>query len=340
MGQDNGIRYERLKDIVKLAIHLQASRRGLTLDDMMSMISVSRRTAERMRDAVEWAFEPLEVIPAYDNKKHWRLSSDVLRRLVPVTAEEMTTLTTAAGALEQSGLPEHASGLREIETKLRATKREGALERLETDLETLLQAEGLAMRAGPRQPVDNDRLSLLREAILVGRMVRFTYHARFTGQKSYQLVEPYGLLYGNNAFLVGKTDWQDEPHLWRFANMSEVRLSSKTFRRDPDFDLQEFAKRSFGTFQEKPFNVVLQFDAHAARDASTFVFHPDQSFEKHDDGSLTVRFKAGGTYEMCWHLFTWGDSVTVEKPVRLRKQLAKMCKALARHHGTKVKRTN
>ena len=290
-----------------------------------------------MRNTVEWAFGPLDVVPADDNKKHWRLSSDALRRLVPVTAEELTTLATAAVALEQSGLPEHASGLREIETKLRATQREGALERLETDLDTLLQAEGLAMRAGPRQPVDNGRLSLLREAILAGRMVRFTYHARFTGRKSYQLVEPYGLLYGNHAFLVGKTDWQDGPHLWRFSNMSEVRLSSKTFRRDPDFDLQEFAKRSFGTYQEEPFNVVLRFDLKAAQDASPFVFHPDQSVVKHDDGTLTVRFKAGGTYEMCWHLFTWGNSVTIENPVRLRRQLADMCETFGVHHGSEGK---
>ena len=339
MGQNNGIRYERLKDIIDLAIHLQAARHGLTMDDMMSKMSVSRRTAERMRNTVEWAFGPLETVPVDDNRKHWRLSSDALRRLVPVTAEELTTLATAAGALEQSGLPEHASGLREVETKLRATQREGALKKLETDLETLLEAEGLAMRAGPRQPVDNDRLSLLREAILVGRMVRFTYHARSTGRKSYQLVEPYGLLYGNQAFLVGKTDWQDGPHLWRFANMSKVRLSSKTFQRDPEFDLQEFAKRSFGTFQETPFNVVLRFDSEAARDASIFVFHPDQSVVKHDDGSLTVRFKAGGAYEMCWHLFTWGDSVTVEKPARLSKQLAEMCEVLAGHHGSNGKNT-
>ena len=45
-------------------------------------------------------------------------------------------------------------------------------------------------------------------------------------------------------------------------------------------------------------------------------------------------FKAGGTHEMCWHLFTWGDSIAVEKPVRLRQQLAKMCDALPGHHGS------
>ena len=36
---------------------------------------------------------------------------------------------------------------------------------------------------------------------------------------------------------------------------------------------------------------------------------------------------------MCWHLVTWGTSVTVEQPVRLRRRLTEMCTRLATHHG-------
>ena len=332
MGKPGGIRYERLKDIIDLAVQLQGSRTGLTVHDIQTLLSVSRRTAERMRNTVEWAFGPLENVPSDDNRLRWRLRSNILRCLVPFTAEEVTALATAAEALERSSLPDQADRLRTFETKMRAMQREDVLERLEVDLETLLQAEGLAMRAGPRQPVDSERLSLLREAILTGRMVRFTYHARSTGQQSFQLVEPYGLLYGNRAFLVGKSDWQDEPHLWRLANMSDTHLSGKRFERDPAFDLKQFARRSFGTFQEKPVSVVLRFDSKAAPDASAFLFHPDQAVEAHDDGTLTVRFTAGGLQEMCWHLFTWGEGVTIVKPARLRRQMASTCQALGVHH--------
>jgi len=31
-------------------------------------------------------------------------------------------------------------------------------------------------------------------------------------------------------------------------------------------------------------------------------------------GSLTVRFRAGGAQEMCWHLFTWGATVAIVAP--------------------------
>ncbi|MDE0000426.1 MAG: WYL domain-containing protein [Rhodospirillaceae bacterium] len=91
--------------------------------------------------------------------------------------------------------------------------------------------------------------------------------------------------------------------------------------------------RSFGTFQEKPAPVVLRFDADAASDAASFLFHPDQTVENLSDGAVRIRFEAGSFDEMCWHLVTWGETVTVEKPARLRRRLARMCAALAEYHG-------
>ena len=201
-----------------------------------------------------------------------------------------------------------------------------------------MQAEGLAMRAGPRPRLNAGLLSDLREAITTCRLVEFRYLAQATGQRSRQRVRPLDLLYGNRAFLVASSDWNEEPHLWRLANVSELRVSEETFEHDPDFDPERFAKRSFGTFQEEPVEVVLRFAPGAARDASTFVFHPDQATEPNDDGSLTVQFEAGGIDEMCWHLFTWGESVTIVQPARLRRRLAEMCGSLAKHHRGQPKR--
>ena len=48
------------------------------------------------------------------------------------------------------------------------------------------------------------------------------------------------------------------------------------------------------------------------------MFHPSQKIEIQDDGSSIVTFKAGGKLEMCWHLFTWGDSVEILEPQELK----------------------
>ncbi len=326
------MRYERVKDVLELAIRLQAARGGITIDEMQEELSVSRRTAERMRDAVEATFGPLDTVETGDQKLHWRLQSDALSRLVRVSGENLASLTTATEALRHAGLDDLARRLTDIDAKLRAMQRRESLERIDSDLEMLVQAEGLAMRPGPRHPIDPDLLAHLREAILRGRMVEFSYVGLHSGKSSIQKVEPYGLLYGNRPFLVGKHARFTDSRLWRISNIGEIHLTGNLFERDPEFDLQAFARRSFGTFQEESAQVELLFNEVAASDAASFHFHPDQSIERHEGGTLTVRFEAGGLSEMCWHLVTWGDSVQIVKPARLRRQMAQMCEGLANHH--------
>ncbi len=332
---DRPMRYGRVKDVLALAILLLARRRGMTIDEIQQEFSVSRRTAERMREAVGSAFVPLEPVRASDRKLRWRLPpSDTFHRLVlrTIKAEHIASLDAAGAALRQIGRGNLANQVADINTTLRAAQRPASLERIDSDLEMLLQAEGLAMRPGPRQPIDPAMLARLREAILSERMIEFSYVALTSGERSSQQVQPYGLLYGNRPFLVGKHAGFADSRLWRIGNMSEVQLTDNKFERDPAFDLQAFARRSFGTYQEEPFRVELLFNQTAAADAALFQFHPSQEIEQHEDGTVTVRFEAGGAWEMCWHLTTWGDSVRIVKPVRLRRQMAQMCEQLASHH--------
>lgn len=326
------MRYERLTDIVRLAIDLQGTRSGLTLDGIAERYGVSRRTAERLRDAVEDGFGPLETVDSGERRLHWRLQSTALRGLVRIAPQELAELESAATRLDREGLSERSGIVRELTRKLRALSRPLHAGTLEDGLEALMRAEGLAMRPGPRTRLEDGLLTLLREAISACRRIEFDYLAQGSGRHSRQQVDPYAVLYGNRPYLVGFTEWSGGPRLWRLANVSDARVTPQRFDRDPQFDLQAFAERSFGTYQEPPVDVVLRFGAGAAPDAEAFVFHPSQAATKNDDGSLTVRFTAGGLDEMCWHLFTWGVSVTVERPERLRKRLREMCASLARHH--------
>lgn len=327
------MRYERLTDIVHLATCLQGRRGGMTMDDIAAEFGVSRRTAERMRDAVEAIFGPLETVDTGDKRNHWRLRSTALRGLVRIAPEEIAELESAAGSLERTGPAERVGTLRELALKLRALSRPFREDEFDDELEALMRAEGLAMRPGPRTRVEPGLLAMLRDAIKASRKVEFDYEARTSGRRSRQLVEPYGVLYGNRPYLVGRADWGDEPQLWRLANVSEARATVDSFVPHPAFDLQHFAERSFGTFQEEPVDVVLRFNHDAARDAATFLFHPSQTFSENKDGSLTVEFRAGGLNEMCWHLVTWGESVSVEQPIELTERLRRMCVQLAEHHA-------
>ena len=115
------MRYERLAELLRIAIHLQGSRSGLTIADIQDEFSVSRRTAERMRDVVEAAFGPLETVDVDtgDRRIRWRLQSRTLYPLIRVSPEELAELEAAAGSLERTGLAERAGGLRDLAVKLR-----------------------------------------------------------------------------------------------------------------------------------------------------------------------------------------------------------------------------
>ena len=73
---------------MRLAIWLQRSWGGLTLDDVQREFEVSRRTAERLRDAVEDVFGPLETVDTGEPKRNCRLRSRTLRGLGSVSAAE------------------------------------------------------------------------------------------------------------------------------------------------------------------------------------------------------------------------------------------------------------
>ena len=137
----------------RLAAHAPLARSGLVF---------IRRTAERLRDAVEAAFGPLEMVDVGDKRRHWRLQSAVLRHLLRVSREELAEIGSAARWLDRAGLPDRAGALRELAGKLRALRRPLSITEFNSDLELVMRTEGLAMRPGPRPRLEQGLVSLLR----------------------------------------------------------------------------------------------------------------------------------------------------------------------------------
>ena len=189
--------YDRAMDIVRLAIRLQGTGAGLTLDDIQREFEISRRTAERLRNAVEEMFGPLETVNTGEAKRRCRLRAPNLRRLVSLSAEELAELPAAATALERAGLEERAAMLRTLDDKLRAVLEAEALSGIERDLQVLTEAEGLALRAGPQPRLEDGLLAVLRQAIKTGRIVAFDYASR-DGQRTRRCAEPHGLIYARS----------------------------------------------------------------------------------------------------------------------------------------------
>ncbi len=325
------MRHEKAVVLLQLAHRLAASAEGMTLDEMAASVGVTRRTAERLRDAIRALFPQLEEL-ADGRMVRFRIQGGLHGFMHAPTPDELAELEAAIRGLERSGGASRAALLRALSDKIRSAIRDSLRRRLEPDLEALTKAEEIVIQAGPRPLADADTLAQLREAVKSLRACRFHYAGSTGGAGRVRQVIPYGILFGKAYYLVAPEAGKPNPVLWRLDRISGVEVGDLCDGPPAGFSLSEFAARSFGAFQEPPQEVVLRFSPAAAADARRFMFHPSQAVEGQGDGSVIVRFTAGGLLELVRHLFTWGDTVTIIGPESLRQLMVnELHRALSRH---------
>lgn len=314
------MRYGRLADLVRLAMQMQGRADGLSLDDIGQTFEVSRRTAERMRDAIRDAFPQTEELSEPAGRKRWRLPPGAIGRLADPTVDDIAALHRGAELARKSGDVATADHLDTLSDRLRARLSGQKRARLEPDIAALLEADGVALRPGPREQIPDVTLNALREAILAGVWIDVDHRARATGLLGRNArLGPLAMLLGEGRqYLVAFSDYAQDVRLFALAGFERIKLTEDFFERPEDFNLANWMQRSFGIWQEDTHDVVWRFTPEAAADARLYLFHPKQVMTDEPDGSLTVSFRAGGLREMCWHLFRWGAQVEIVSPPELR----------------------
>ena len=316
--------YEKTHDLLDLAIWMQSTREGISLNEIADKYQVSRRTAERMRDMIVSQFPQVEEVVGENNQKRWYIPQGTLKDFISFSAEELSVLETARELFDNKQMADKRNVLDKVITKIRAGIRPDVFRKIEPDAEALLEAEGFICRPGPKLVIDENIISQIRLAILQCHQIKIKYYNKNTKKISINTLNPYGFLYGErNHYLVAHHAdgfFGNEVHNFILSNIKDVEILDNVIVNLPGFDLQKYAEEAFGAFHEKPFEVEWLFDAEVADDAAQYIFHPSQKMLRNKDGTLTVKFKAGGKLEMDWHLYTWGNHVKVIKPTDWNKE--------------------
>ena len=303
--------YQKTDDLLDLVTRLQANEDGLSIQDIMDIYKVSKRTAIRMKDLVKAKFPQLKEVSGAHNLKHWYLPSGSLNQYVSFSLDEIVSLQNAI-KLSKKKDPTACDYLESVLNKVKVLMGKSNLNRIEPDAEVLMEAEGYALRPGPKMISNKQFLSKLRNAIIACKIIQIRYVGK--KNKDWRTVYPYGFLYGNKHYLIAWHTKRNEMCYFDLNKIQDIEVTDKYFTRDPEFSLQKFCENAFGVYQEEPFDVEWVFDAEVAHDAAHYLFHPKQQVTFNKDGTLTVKFRAGGALEMDWHLYTWGEHVKVIKP--------------------------
>ncbi len=240
------VRYEKADTILRIALDMQGTAEGLSLEDIQRNYSdkpLSRRTAERLRDALERVFPQMQQANPGELPKRWRLPVGTVSRFASVSAEELADLAAGVSLLRHENMLVQAENAERAVSKLRALMRPDALTRVAPDLEALTEAEGIAMRPGPRSKIDPEIVAALRQAILASRKVKLHYKYRGSGKTGFDRVHPYGFIYGSRHYLVAWSENEQARDFRNFAlsNIERVETLDLTFTRKRRFSLGEYS---------------------------------------------------------------------------------------------------
>lgn len=300
--------YSRISDILDLAIYMQSKVLGITLLDIMKRYNISRRTAERMRDSLLNIFSSIDVIKSNDNQKHWGFVNYSISPLVTFNKEELIKLENL---IKKANNKELKFELTKTLEKIQAISVKNTLSN-EKNIEFLMHSQGYAIRQAPQYKINLEFFEEVKNALIQNQKLEGIYHNKK------RILEPLGLIYGTKTYLIAyEKEKGKDIYIYTLHKFESLKTTQEKFEKH-NFNLQEFANRSFGIYQGEILNVELEFNKEIANKALNYHFHPTQKIKKRRNGNILVNFKASGEREIIYHIFRWGKNCKINKPEKLK----------------------
>lgn len=307
-------RLNKTEQIIELAMMFQNSYCGLCIEDIEHHFECSRRSAERMKALLFDLFpEKVEEVPTFEKKKRWRFIKGTMNALISFTADDFANLEYLKGLSNDENKQKE---LDELIAKIKALTPQKNLQSLDTDVSAIMESEGFAVRQYSGVNIEPKILEELRTSMLAFKKIQFNYPVK--GEIKTITLNPYGLVIADKYYLVGYNEYVGDLRQYRVDKINELAILDEYFEKDEKFSLTEYSNNSFGVYQEKPIDIVLEFDKSVANDVLNYHFQPTQKIKQLKNENVQVEFKSGGTYAICQELFKWGCSVKIQKPVELK----------------------
>ena len=307
-------RLNKTEQIIELAMMFQNSYCGLCIEDIEHHFECSRRSAERMKALLFDLFpEKVEEVPTFEKKKRWRFVKGAMNALISFTADDFANLEYLKGLSNDENKRKE---LDELIAKIKALTPQKNLQSLDTDVSAIMESEGFAVRQYSGVNIEPKILEELRTSMLAFKKIQFDYPIK--EEIKTITLNPYGLVIADKYYLVGYNEYVGDLRQYRVDKISNLTILDEYFEKDEKFSLTEYSNNSFGVYQEKTIDIVLEFDKSVANDVLNYHFHPTQKIKQLKNENVQVEFKSGGTYAICQELFKWGCSVKIQKPVELK----------------------
>lgn len=153
--------------------------------------------------------------------------------------------------------------------------------------------------------------------------VSIRYFAANTGEITERVIDPQRLLCNRGTwYVIAWCQLRRDLRLFALHRIEHYEMTTQKFEPLAEGKLEEWLQSPlFIEHQERMVNVILQFDARAARYIKERLWHESQQLEQHADGSCTLAFPTSGLDEVRRWILTFGPQAEVIEPRELREQI-------------------
>lgn len=301
---------------------LEASKRGLTLDELLASLppDLARhsRTLRRDLEALEAAHFPL-LSDRDDGCVRWRLLDGF--RHVPalgLSPTELMALTFTRNLLRPLEGTEIKSALDSALQKTMAYIPPPAME-LVRQLE-----QSFSVGLGPHKRYREHRLTIdcLTKAITRARTVQMRYFSASRNAASRREVDPYRLRYvAGGLYLIAYCHWRKDVRMFAVERIKSLTLTDHPYQMPLHFDLDAYVENALVVMQGRQIEVELLFNKMTAAWSKDRVWHASQQTKKLKDGRLRMTLAVADTRELVGWILSFGSGVRVVQPESLRTEI-------------------
>ena len=196
-------RLNKAHEIIELAMLLQNSYCGLTIEDIQNHFECSRRSAERMKALLfDIFYEKIEEVQTNEKKKRWRFAKGTMNALIAFNADDFANLEYLKSASNDEA---RTKKLNELILKIKALTPPKKMRSLDTDISAILESEGFVVKQYSRVKCNQKTMEAIRNALLSFKKLQFDYPVR--GESFSITLNPYGVIIADKYYLVGFNEY-------------------------------------------------------------------------------------------------------------------------------------
>ena len=185
-------------------------------------------------------------------------------------------------------------------------------------------ATNISIIPEPVTTIDPDVWPVLQRGLFEGKKVVIHYQTPGYSTPAERLIDPYHITgHKGEWYLLGYSHTDKAVRIYSLARIKSCRLSKEKFDHPKDFIPSDFMDPGFGVFmgQEKA-KVAIKFYPPLASTIGERYWHPDQTIEALEDGSVILKFTTNQQSQTLFWAAQWGPNAEILEPQELRDEAA------------------